>query len=102
MNHQTTRKIADLARLKLTDQEVQTFTPQLESILQYVSSLEKLDVSKTEPLFSMVPPDRVAGSSLREDEVKDFNVPGESPRTLGPAPEVQAGGFKVPPILDGE
>lgn len=38
-------KIAALARLRLTDEEVERFTPQLTSILSYVDVLKELDTS---------------------------------------------------------
>lgn len=42
-------KVARLARLKLTDEEAAEFTPQLETILSYIDSLNELDVEGIEP-----------------------------------------------------
>jgi aspartyl-tRNA(Asn)/glutamyl-tRNA(Gln) amidotransferase subunit C len=42
------RYVADLARLKLTDQEVERFQKQLGDILGYIEKLKRLDVSGVE------------------------------------------------------
>ncbi len=58
------RKIARLARLDLTDQEVESYTGQITSILNYVSVLEELDTA------SVPETSQVTGLSLtpRPDE----------------------------------
>ncbi len=43
-------KVASLARLKLTDEELATMTRQLDQVLQYVQQLEGLDTSSVEPM----------------------------------------------------
>ena len=40
-----TRHVAKLARLALSDQQLQRFTGQLESILEYVAKIDQVDVS---------------------------------------------------------
>lgn len=91
-----TRKVAELARLELTDAEVSTFTPQLRQILGYVELLQEVDVTGVEPLVNPFP----LATPLREDVVvpplKDADG---NPKTLKPAPDTLDGGFKVPPIL---
>jgi len=44
------RYVAKLARLALSDQEIDTFQQQLGQVLEHVRQLEKVDVSKVEPL----------------------------------------------------
>ena len=96
-----TRKVADLARLELTDSEVQTFTAQLGKVLQHVDQLQEVDVAGVEPLYQ--PFD--IGTPAREDVVqpsptfKDSQTGESRPRVLKDAPEVMHDGFKVPPIL---
>jgi aspartyl-tRNA(Asn)/glutamyl-tRNA(Gln) amidotransferase subunit C len=91
-----TRKIAGLARLELTDKEVQTFTSQLGSILGYIDQLAKADVAGVEP---MTHPIELA-TALRDDVVKPSPVDAEGkPRVLESAPDVLHDGFKVPPVL---
>ncbi len=41
--------VARLARLKLSEEEAAEFTPQLETILTYIDTLNELDVSEIEP-----------------------------------------------------
>jgi len=43
--------IAKLARIKLSDSEKKTFLPQLESILEYLDVLNKVDVSDIKPTY---------------------------------------------------
>jgi len=79
-----TRRVADLARLELTDDEARTFTQQIRAILGYVGQLQALDVSGVEPLrhpFESATP-------LREDEV-----------VVSPPNPLGEGGYKVPQIL---
>ncbi len=59
------RKVADNARLSLTDAEVKKFIPQLNEVLEYFSMIDKLDVSNEEPSFQPVK----VRNSLREDVV---------------------------------
>jgi len=48
-SHIDVRYVANLARLELSDAEVETFQPQLEAILGHVEALSKLDVSGIDP-----------------------------------------------------
>jgi aspartyl-tRNA(Asn)/glutamyl-tRNA(Gln) amidotransferase subunit C len=100
VTHDLTRKVANLARLELTDQEVTTFTSQLSDILSYVGQLQELDVSNVEPLTHPFADGGEIRAPLREDIVKPFKTNEDGkPKTLDPAPEAYEGGFKVPPIL---
>ena len=89
------RHVANLARLSLSDDEIETMRRQLDSILDYMASLEELDVTDVQPTFYSVAmqaplrPD-VAAPSLRRDEA------------LRAAPMEKAGAFAVPKVMDGE
>lgn len=84
--------VAKLARLTLTDDELDTFTGQLASVLEHAEDVEALDLhdvpptSHPYPLVNVVRPD-VVRPSLDRDEV------------LAQAPASEAGMFKVPPVL---
>jgi aspartyl-tRNA(Asn)/glutamyl-tRNA(Gln) amidotransferase subunit C len=92
-----TRKVANLARLDLTDQEVQLFTRQMGDVVQYIDQLQQLDVSGVEPLMH---PLEAVSVELREDVVREFDSDAQGdPKVLSSAPEVSDNGFKVPPIL---
>lgn len=97
-----TRKVADLARLELTDAEVKTFTPQLGEVLKYVSQLSEVslrgpDGSEVEPLYNALD---FAQTPLRDDQARPSPQDAEGkPKVLGSAPDVLDDGYKVPPIL---
>jgi len=85
--------IAQLARLKLTAQEIERYRQQLSAILDYADRLQTLDTSGIPPTSSVLP-DR---SVLREDKAR----PGLSlEELLRNAPEKESGQFRVPPVLD--
>lgn len=96
VNEALTRKVAELARLELSDTELQTFTLQLGDILKYVDLLSELDTSRVEPLTHPLELE----APLRADEVRPSPVDERGlPKMLRAAPETQDLGFKVPPIL---
>ena len=51
VNKELTRKVAHLAKLALSEGELEDFTGQLDKILSYVQLIEEVDVSGTEPLL---------------------------------------------------
>jgi aspartyl-tRNA(Asn)/glutamyl-tRNA(Gln) amidotransferase subunit C len=89
------RRIAALARLKLSPEEERTFAGQLSAILDYVEQLRQLDVSGVEPMTHAL----AAGDAapLREDEVLPSLPPD---RSLAAAPAREGTCFKVPRIIE--
>lgn len=89
------RKIARLARLRLSDEEASTYASQLSAILEYNDQLRKIDVQGVEPTS------HVHGSTnvLREDEIGE-HLPVEE--TLRNAPDRSGRFFRVPLIVGGE
>src|SRR5215470_15202908 len=59
--------IAELARIKLTPEEVSTFRSQLEIVLQHVERLNQIDVSDVEPMAHSFPIYNV----FRNDELRE-------------------------------
>lgn len=84
--------VALLARLALTEQEIQDYTEQLDSILEYAAMLDRLDTEDVEPTAHAVPLHNV----LREDEVRPSFA---QEKALKNAPEAEDGFFKVPKIV---
>ena len=84
--------VARLARLELTDEQIDVFTPQLAAILEHAADVEALDLDRRRADVAPVPADeRLAprrGSGRR--------CPRRRART-GPAAE--DGMFRVPPVL---
>lgn len=81
--------VARLARLKLTDEEVERMSSELSAVLDHIENISQLDLDGVEPTSHVVELENV----LRED------VPRPSwPRDdiLEPAPDATAEGFRVP------
>jgi aspartyl-tRNA(Asn)/glutamyl-tRNA(Gln) amidotransferase subunit C len=89
-------KIADLAHLEITPEEVAMFTPQMTEIVTYVEQLNALDTSKVEPSLGGLTPEGKATDSSRPDEV----VASLGQKVaLAEAPDAAAGHFRVPKVL---
>jgi len=86
-------KVASLARLSLSDQEISEFGRQLTEILSYVATLEELDLEETEPMPHAVD----ACNVFREDTQGDSLTRDEA---LANAPQTDGLFFMVPQILD--
>ena len=86
------REIAALARLALTDEEVERMTRDLGAILGYVGTLRELDAGTAEPMTHAVPFD----CPLREDQVGP-SLPVEE--ALRNAPRREGSFFQVPRIV---
>ena len=81
--------VARLARLRLTDEEVERMTGELGDILQHVEAIQALDLDDVEPTSHVVPLENV----LRPDEPRP-SWPRE--RVLEGAPDASDEGFRVP------
>jgi aspartyl-tRNA(Asn)/glutamyl-tRNA(Gln) amidotransferase subunit C len=92
LSRETVVKVASLARLELTEAEIDLFGGQLGAILDYVAQLDELDVSNVEP---MVHVEDVA-NVFRDDIVKP-SLP--RPEALANAPSTDGKCFLVPAIL---
>ena len=84
--------MARLARLDLTDDELEHYTGQLAAILDHAADIEALDLEGVEPMTHPVPLRNV----LREDVVRPCLDRDE---VLAAAPAAESGRFRVPPIL---
>lgn len=82
-------KFARLARISLTDEEVDAFTGELSAILQYVEQLSNVDVTGLELT------NQVTGLTnvMRPDEVIDYGY--EPHKLLENVPEVEKDQLKV-------
>lgn len=85
-------KVASLARLTLSDDELDLYTGQLQSILDHARDVEALDLVDVPPTSHPVPLTDVT----RTDEV----VPClDRDEVLAEAPAAEEGMFRVPPVL---
>ena len=86
--------VALLSRLEFSESEIETFTGQMDAILQYAEVLNKLNVEDVEPMAHVLPLKNV----MRVDEARP-SLPREL--ALSNAPEQEDGYFKVPKIMEG-
>ena len=86
-------KLARLARLELTDEEVEEFSQELTAILDYVEQLQSVDVSGVEPTH------QISGLTnvMRADEIRDYGY--EPKDLLQGVPETQDKQIKVKRML---
>lgn len=87
--------VAILAKLDLTDSEVEKFLPQLSSVINHFAELNKVNVSDTEPTHQTTGLKNV----FRNDETKVNSL--NQDKALSGTDETYNGYFKVPAILEG-
>jgi len=86
--------IAELARLKFSEEELENYTSQLNKILEYVDKLNELNTENIEPLSYPV-----EGSDVfREDKLQQSLSREEA---LKNAPDRDEEFFKVPKVIKG-
>ena len=81
--------VARLARLRLTDDEVERMTGELSTILDHIEKLSGLDLDGVEPTSHVIELENV----LRPDEPRP-SLPREV--ALEQAPDTDGAGFRVP------
>lgn len=73
MDKKTLNHIAELSRIRLTDEELEKYTPQMETILDTAKELQKIDTNSVQPMkahtsFNNLRKD-VPGDTLTQEEV---------------------------------
>ena len=90
---QTVRRIARLARIKVTEDEVPHLQGELNAILAFVEELNAIDVSGIEPMTSVIP----MKLPLRHDVITDGD---KAEAVLANAPATEDGFFLVPKVIE--
>jgi aspartyl-tRNA(Asn)/glutamyl-tRNA(Gln) amidotransferase subunit C len=85
--------VAELARIKLTPNEIRTFESQLSHVLEHVAKLNEVDVAQVEPMAHSFPIFNV----FREDEVRE-SLDREA--ALSNAPHQAQGLFIVTKVVE--
>ena len=85
-------KVAKLARLSLTDDELEAATHQLSDMLDHFADIDALDLTDVEPMTHPTP----IANVMREDVEADGLDRDE---VLAAAPAAEDGRFRVPPIV---
>jgi len=90
------RYVADLANLRLTEDEIGRFCAELGSILTYMDKLNELDTGQVEPMAQVLY-DAEETATLRADR-EGSSLASEA--ALANAPQAGAGYFKVPRVIE--
>jgi aspartyl-tRNA(Asn)/glutamyl-tRNA(Gln) amidotransferase subunit C len=90
-------RVAELAHLELSAEEVETFRGQLDEILTYIEKLNELDTANVEPMAQVLSAEASAGNpALREDKEIACNVAKD---VLAGAPDPSPPYFRVPKVV---
>ena len=89
----TVAQFAALARIRLSDAELEPLANELSQILNWVEELNKVDTTGVPPMASSA----VASLAMRDDVVTDG---GRRDAILGNAPKTARGFFTVPKVVE--
>lgn len=93
VDRKTVQRIARLARIRVSEEELPRLEAELNSILKWIEMLDEVNTTNVEPLTSMVK----MRMKMREDEVTD----GASPeRVLANAPQTEEQFYLVPKVIE--
>lgn len=83
LSHDEVRRIAELAKLDLTDAEIGLYAGQLSNILQYFERLKEVDTSHIEPTASVLPLKNVFRADKAAAPLSPEEVIRNAPDALG-------------------
>jgi len=86
-------KIAQLARLNLSESDIKLYGPQLTNILELIDQMNKVDTANVAPLAHPLD----LSQRLREDNVTE---PNQRDKYQQIAPQVEAGLYLVPKVIE--
>ena len=89
----TVRHIAKLARIAVSDAEVEALAPELSNILGWIEQLQEVDVAGVEPMTAVIPNQL----RLRDDLVTEGAIRDE---VLHNEPAAEHGFFAVPKVIE--
>jgi aspartyl-tRNA(Asn)/glutamyl-tRNA(Gln) amidotransferase subunit C len=90
---ETVRRVAHLARMAVTEDEIKGLGRELNAILAFVGQLADIDVTGVEPMTSVTP----MVMKMRRDEVNDGGI---ADAVLANAPEREDHFFVVPKVVE--
>jgi aspartyl-tRNA(Asn)/glutamyl-tRNA(Gln) amidotransferase subunit C len=90
---QQVRHIAKLARIGMSDGEIDALVPELNNILGWIEQLGEVDTDGVEPLTAVIE----QKLRLRDDVVDDGDIRDD---VLANAPDAQHGFFAVPKVIE--
>jgi aspartyl-tRNA(Asn)/glutamyl-tRNA(Gln) amidotransferase subunit C len=96
INEADIEKIAQLAHLEITNEELKLFAPQIAEIVTYVEQLNEVSTQDIEPSIGGLIPEGEQTDSARDDELE----PSLGQKVaLAEAPDPASGYFRVPKVL---
>jgi len=93
LDQETVKRIATLARLKLTSDRMGPMQHDLNQILHFIDQLNEVDTSQVEPIAGV----NTSSMPLRKDEITDGD---KVEKVLANAPEVACNMFVVPKVVE--
>jgi aspartyl-tRNA(Asn)/glutamyl-tRNA(Gln) amidotransferase subunit C len=90
------RKVANLAHLRITDAEVELYTPQMANIVKYIEQLDELDTENIEPMLGGLTTEGENTETIRADAAGGSL---SQRAALSQAPSAVEGHFQVPKVL---
>ncbi len=95
IDKETVIKVAQLSKLKLTEEEVELFSKQLADILGFIEKLEELDTENILPFYEI----NQQEAPMRDDTPQEGLSNEEA---LSNAPQSERGFFVVPRVVSAE
>ena len=90
-------RVAELAYLDLSEDELEKYRRQIDEILDYIGKLNELDTSGVEPMAQVLANDQAADATMREDLVVPSAVAED---VLRQAPDPEPPYFRVPKVIE--
>ena len=93
IDKETARRVAHLARIEVSEADLDPLAERLSGILGFMEQLNEVNVDGVEPMTSVTPMDL----PRREDIVTDGGIQG---KVLANAPDAREGFFAVPKVVE--
>jgi aspartyl-tRNA(Asn)/glutamyl-tRNA(Gln) amidotransferase subunit C len=90
-------RVAELAYLDLSEDELEKYRRQIDEILDYIGKLNELDTSGVEPMAQVLADYQAADATMREDLVVPSAVAED---VLSQAPDPEPPYFRVPKVIE--
>jgi aspartyl-tRNA(Asn)/glutamyl-tRNA(Gln) amidotransferase subunit C len=95
ISREEVERVAALARLSVSDAEAERLTVELDRLLEYVDTLDRLDTTGIEPTAHAIP----VATPMRPDRAEP---PIDPELAVANAPQHEGSAFLVPKVIEGE
>ncbi len=95
IDRETVTKVAQLSKLKLTEEEVELFSKQLGDILNFIKKLEELDTENILPFYELNQQETPMRNDIPQEGLSNEEA-------LSNAPQSEKGFFVVPRVVSAE